>query len=83
MTIQNFSFSTLKGKEKKMHRGRHFKFLDNQKMKWKETDSSTLDSNNDGKIYPIIEISESESSDDSILMIFLKFKNQHMNNVFF
>ena len=46
-------------------------------------DSSTLDSNDDGKIYPVSEISDSESSDDNILMIFLKFKNQHMNNVLF
>lgn len=48
-------------------------------------DSSTLDSNNDSKIYPLSEISDSESSDGSILilMIFLKFKNQHMKMYFF
>lgn len=32
-------------------------------------------------MYPISEISDSESSNDTILMTFLKFKNQHMNNV--
>lgn len=54
LTIQNFSFSTLKGqKKKKMDRERLLKLLDEPEDKR----NSTLNSNNGGKMYFISETS--------------------------
>lgn len=74
LTIQNFSFSTLKGqkkKKKKMGRETLFKLLDEPGDKR----SSTLNSNNGGKMYFISETSDYDSSGDSTLSEFLKQKN--------
>ena len=57
MTIQNFSFSTLKGKEENAQ-GKTLQIIRQPEDEMKR-DSSTLASNNDGKTYPISEISVS------------------------
>lgn len=56
--------------------------LDESKDEYKETDSSTLETNEDGEIDYISKKSDYESSNDNILDEFCKLKNRWMNNIF-